>query len=113
MSTMPAKFEETLDEAVSRLISRADDARGLTDAELRPRIEKVADKYLFRDTPDADRNTLRTFVEVRGRAARFLAIGATHCDCRGRLRVLHDGLAERPQRGDGQGDHQCRQGRLA
>jgi hypothetical protein len=63
MSTMPARYEEVLDEAVLRLISRADDPRGLGAENLRPRVVKVVDKYLLRDTPDADRNAIRTFVE--------------------------------------------------
>ncbi len=63
MSTMPARYEEVLDEAVLRLISRADDPRGLGAERLKPRVAKVVDKYLLRDTPDADRNALRTFVE--------------------------------------------------
>lgn len=63
MSTMPARYEEVLDEAVLRLISRADDPRGLGADMLKPRVVKVVDKYLLRDTPDADRNAVRTFVE--------------------------------------------------
>jgi RNA polymerase sigma-70 factor (ECF subfamily) len=63
MSTMPARYEEVLDEAVLRLISRADDPRGLGAERLRPRVAKVVDKYLLRDTPDADKNAVRTFVE--------------------------------------------------
>ena len=63
MSTMPARYEDVLDEAVSRLISRAGDSRGLNREALMPRVARVVDKYLFRDTPDADKNTVRTFVE--------------------------------------------------
>lgn len=63
MSTMPARYEDVLDEAVSRMISCADDPRGLTREALMPRVARVVDKYLLRDTPDADRNTVRTFVE--------------------------------------------------
>jgi RNA polymerase sigma-70 factor (ECF subfamily) len=63
MSTVPAKYTEVFNEAVERLISRADNARGLTGDDLKPRIIKAVEKYLFRDTPDADRNTVRQFIE--------------------------------------------------
>lgn len=47
MSHLPEKYSATIDEAVVHLITRAENSRGLSIADLRPRIEAAVTKYLF------------------------------------------------------------------
>ncbi len=63
MSTVPAKYEEVLDEAVQRLLSRASMSRGLSADVVKPRVGKALEKYLFKAEPNADRNSIREFVD--------------------------------------------------
>ena len=63
MSTLPAKYEEVLDEAVQRLMSRASDTRGITAEVVRSRVARSLEKYLLKSEPNADRNAIREFVE--------------------------------------------------
>jgi RNA polymerase sigma-70 factor (ECF subfamily) len=63
MNAVPAKHTETVDEAMAHLLSRAGDTRGLSAAEIRPRIELALGKYLLKDDPDAGRNEIRQFIE--------------------------------------------------
>ena len=63
MSTLPAKYEEVLDDAVQRLMSRASDTRGITAEIVRPRVARSLEKYLLKAEPDADRNAIREFIE--------------------------------------------------
>ncbi len=63
MSILPEKFGDVIEEGVARVLSRAGDARGLSSAEVRPRVEAGLAKYLFKDTPDADRNAVRSFID--------------------------------------------------
>jgi RNA polymerase sigma-70 factor (ECF subfamily) len=63
MSVVPAKHQQTVEEAVSLLIARATDSRGLSADELRPRIELGLGKYLFNDGADSDRNAIKQFVD--------------------------------------------------
>lgn len=64
--SIPAKYRQTVDEAISLLISRAADSRGLGADDLRPRIDSALVKYLFKDNADADRAAVREFVkEIR------------------------------------------------
>ena len=63
MTGLPAKHVGTVDEAISLLIARASDARGLTSDDLAPRISSVLGKYLLNDNADADRKTIKQFVD--------------------------------------------------
>ena len=63
MSAVPAKHQQTVDDAISQLISRAGDARGLNANDVKPRVESALGKYLFNDESDADRNAVRQFIE--------------------------------------------------
>ncbi len=63
MTVVPAKHQQTVEEAISLLIARAADSRGLSADELRPRIESGLGKYLFNDNSDADRNAVKQFVD--------------------------------------------------
>ena len=66
MSIVPAKYQPAVDEAISSLISRAGDPRGLAADDLRPRLDLALGKYLFKDHPDAGRNEIKDFVnEIR------------------------------------------------
>ena len=63
MTAVPAKHQQTVDEAISLLMSRAADARGLTVDDVRPRVESALGKHLLNDDADADRNTIKAFVD--------------------------------------------------
>lgn len=55
--------EKIVEESIARLISRADNARGLAAGDIRPRVERVLDKYLFKDNENAGAAEIRTFVD--------------------------------------------------
>jgi RNA polymerase sigma-70 factor (ECF subfamily) len=63
MSPVPAKHQQTVDDAISYLISRAADRRGLGADDLRPRVETALGKYLFAEGVDPDRNAIKQFVD--------------------------------------------------
>ena len=63
MPGIAAKHETTVARAVGRLIARASDARGLDEAELRPRVESAIEKYVLRHDPDAGDRQLAAFVD--------------------------------------------------
>ena len=63
MSSVPAKHDQTVDMAISLLIARAADPRGVTAEDLRPRIELVLGKYLLNENSDVDRNSIKDFVD--------------------------------------------------
>ncbi len=63
MAAVPAKHVQAVDEAVSSLISRAADSRGLSTEDLRPRVDLALGKYLLNDQADADRNAIKQFVD--------------------------------------------------
>lgn len=66
MSILSEKFTDVIEEGVGRLLSRASDARGLASTEVRPRVEAGLAKYLFKNTADIDRRSIREFInEVR------------------------------------------------
>ncbi len=63
MTILPEKFEGAIEEGVGRLLSRASDARGLSSAEVRPRVEAGLAKYLLKDTPDVDHRAIREYID--------------------------------------------------
>jgi RNA polymerase sigma-70 factor (ECF subfamily) len=63
MTSVPAKHSQTVDEAISLLIARAADPRGVGAEDLRPRIESVLGKYLLNENADVDRNAIKDFVD--------------------------------------------------
>jgi RNA polymerase sigma-70 factor (ECF subfamily) len=63
MTSVPAKHDQTVDEAISLLIARAADPRGVGAEDLRPRIESVLGKYLLNENADVDRNAIKDFVD--------------------------------------------------
>ncbi len=63
MSVVPTKHIQTIDDAISLLISRAADPRGLSAEDVRPRIHAALGKYLLSDQANADRNAIKQFVD--------------------------------------------------
>jgi len=63
MAAVPAKHVQAVDDAISSLISRAADSRGLSTDDLRPRVDLALGKYLLNDQADADRNAIKQFVD--------------------------------------------------
>ena len=61
--SVPEKHQQAVDEAISSLISRAAETRGLTATDIRPRIESALSKYVFDEDPSAARNDIKQFVE--------------------------------------------------
>jgi RNA polymerase sigma-70 factor (ECF subfamily) len=58
------KYETQIRESVSRLISLAGNARGLTADDLLPRVSKSLDKYLLRDVPGVAKPDIKEFIEA-------------------------------------------------
>jgi RNA polymerase sigma-70 factor (ECF subfamily) len=63
MTAVPAKHQQTVDEAISLLIARAAEPRGLSTKHIQPRVETALGKYLLNDNADADRNTIKQFID--------------------------------------------------
>lgn len=57
------KFQNTIDEAIARLISRAENSRGLSAADLHERVVKSIEKYLLRDNENASSADVKAFVD--------------------------------------------------
>jgi len=66
MSSVPEKHKNTVREAIEHLISRAENARSLTGADIAGRVEATVVKYLLRDNPNAAHVEIEDFVhEIR------------------------------------------------
>lgn len=63
MSPIAEKQKNTVEEAIEHLISRAENARGLTGADIAGRVAAVIDKYLLRDAPDAANQEIKEFID--------------------------------------------------
>ncbi|HEY0458335.1 MAG TPA: sigma-70 family RNA polymerase sigma factor [Pyrinomonadaceae bacterium] len=63
MTAAIEKHNTTIEESIARLISRAENSRGLAAIDVRPRVEKALDKYLFSDNENASAAEIRTFVD--------------------------------------------------
>ena len=55
--------EKILEESIVRLISRAENARGLAAADVRSRVERALEKYLFKDNANASAQEVGAFVD--------------------------------------------------
>lgn len=64
MNVLPEKYEQTVDDALARLISRAADARRLTAEDLKERVEKSIEKYVLRDGENASPQEVKEFVDA-------------------------------------------------
>ena len=63
MSLPSEKHQNTIDEAVARLISRAENSRRLELADLRPRVSATLDKYLFKIEENASSAEIKAFID--------------------------------------------------
>jgi RNA polymerase sigma-70 factor len=63
MSSATEKHQNTIDEAIERLVSRAENSRGLKAADLRGRVEKAIEKYLFRFNENVSGAEIKAFVD--------------------------------------------------
>ncbi len=58
-----AKHQNTIDEAIARLLARAGNSRGLTAADLEPRVNLALEKYLFKADENAAGADVKNFVD--------------------------------------------------
>ena len=66
MSAVAEKYNSTIDEAVAHLISRAENARGLTAEDVKPRIHAALQKYVFVGEMAPEHVEVRDFIgEIR------------------------------------------------
>ena len=63
MSPIAEKQKNTVEEAIEHLISRSENARGLTGEDVSERIRASVDKYLLRDTPNAANSEIKEFID--------------------------------------------------
>ncbi|MBV9217543.1 MAG: sigma-70 family RNA polymerase sigma factor [Acidobacteria bacterium] len=63
MSRVAEKYKKTIDEAVARLIARAENSRALTAASICPRVAAVCEKYLFSGGAKAEHAEIRAFID--------------------------------------------------
>jgi RNA polymerase sigma-70 factor (ECF subfamily) len=63
MAAATQKFLSTIDEAVARLISRAENTRGLPAGGLKPRVEAALQKYLFVGDTAPERAEVKAFID--------------------------------------------------
>jgi RNA polymerase sigma-70 factor, ECF subfamily len=64
VNAAPQKYETQIRESVSRLLTMAGNARGLTADDLLPRVNATLDKYLLRDMPNAGKPDIKEFIEA-------------------------------------------------
>ncbi|HEX8286634.1 MAG TPA: sigma-70 family RNA polymerase sigma factor [Pyrinomonadaceae bacterium] len=55
--------EKQIDESIERLVSRAENSRGLTARDLRPRVAAALEKYLFSDDENVSGAEIKAFVD--------------------------------------------------
>ncbi len=66
MRAIAEKHKNTVREAIEHLISRAENARGLSGDDIAGRVEAAVEKYLLRDNPNAAHVEIEDFVhEIR------------------------------------------------
>ncbi len=63
MVSLTEKHSDAIDDAVHRLISRASDSRGLSAADIRPRIVASLEKYIARSESGTERPDIVAFVD--------------------------------------------------
>jgi RNA polymerase sigma-70 factor (ECF subfamily) len=63
MTQAAEKHNSAIDDAVSRLLARADNTRGTALPVLRQRVDLVLEKYLFRHDPNAGRSEITAFID--------------------------------------------------
>ena len=63
MTQAAEKHSSTIDDAVSRLLTRASDARGLSAGDMRPRVEAALYKYLLKEGGNVERREVNAFID--------------------------------------------------
>ena len=63
MSPIAEKQKNTVEEAIEHLVSRAENARGLTGGDVSVRVRATLDKYLLRDEPNAANTAIKEFID--------------------------------------------------
>src|SRR5476651_2694461 len=63
MSAIAEKHKNTVGEAIEHLISRAENARSLTGADITVRVEATLEKYLLRDNANAANTEIKEFID--------------------------------------------------
>lgn len=63
MSPIAEKQKNTVDEAIEHLVSRAENARGLSGSDISSRIHAALNKYLLGDDPKASNNDIKEFID--------------------------------------------------
>jgi RNA polymerase sigma-70 factor (ECF subfamily) len=64
MPALAEKHKNSIEEAVARLLSRAENSRGLQIADLSPRVGLALEKYLFADNENASGADVEEFVDA-------------------------------------------------
>jgi len=63
MSPIAEKQKTTVQEAIEHLISRAENARGLSGPDISARVNATVEKYLFRDNSTATNTEIKEFID--------------------------------------------------
>lgn len=63
MTSLAPKYKSTVEECIARLISRAEDSRGLKSVDLETRITKAVEKYILRDDENAGHSEIKEFID--------------------------------------------------
>jgi RNA polymerase sigma-70 factor (ECF subfamily) len=63
VTSVAEKHKTTVEESIARLLARAENARGLAASDVRPRVEKALEKYLFKDNENAGSAEIKAFVD--------------------------------------------------
>ncbi len=63
MTSLAPKYESTVKDCIARLLSRAENSRGLKTEEIEPRVVSAVEKYVLKYDENADRSEIREFVD--------------------------------------------------
>ncbi len=63
MATIAPKHNSTVEESIVRLLSRAEDSRGLKSKDLMPRVVSSIEKYILRDDENAGHPEMSKFID--------------------------------------------------
>ncbi len=63
MTSLAPKFNSTVEECVARLLSRAEDSRGLKAEDISPRVVASVEKYILRNDENAGHPEIKEFVD--------------------------------------------------
>ncbi len=63
MATLAAKHKTTVEECIVRLLSRAENSRGLKSDDIKPRVVASVEKYVLKDDEKAGHNEISEFID--------------------------------------------------